>query len=78
MSVNKKYSKVYSECALYKSKLFTPSLNYSHLSKSKLFTPMKEELERDIDVKEVLDVMNHLPVGKSPGPDRIPNRLLII
>ena len=40
--------------------------------------PQKPTLQKcgdDIDVAETLETMQHLPTGKSPGPDRLPNTL---
>jgi hypothetical protein len=43
------------------------------LKKRKLFSVAKDKLDTPITVDEIIDVMEHLPLGKQAGPDRIPN-----
>ena len=48
-------------------------IKHNGLSSSKLTKASMEMLEKDITDDEVKGVMLHLPLGKSAGPDRIPN-----
>ena len=40
----------------------------------RVLEPTKKEVDREIAPWEVIDAINAIPTGKSPGPDRIPNR----
>merc|ERR1711965_477198 len=41
----------------------------------RVLPPTAAECGRPLEVAEVLDVMGNVPEGKSPGPDRLPNKL---
>ena len=40
----------------------------------RVLAPTASACDADITVKEVSDTMGELPLGKSPGPDRLPNK----
>ena len=46
---------------------------YKKMSENKILTATRDKLEKDITAEEIEKVMINLPVGKQPGPDRIPN-----
>ncbi len=45
----------------------------NELKKTPISAGARNKLEQDITKDEVADVMEHLPLGKQAGPDRIPN-----
>ncbi len=61
---------------LYKEKKTDAGCEYlilKRMAAKKILTASKEMLDAPIQVDEVAKVMEHLPVGKQPGPNRIPN-----
>jgi hypothetical protein len=44
-------------------------------SGNRVLPPTAAKCDAAFTVTELLDVLNHLPTGKSPGPDRLPNRM---
>ena len=40
-----------------------------------MLAPTSQEIGSDVTGKEVIEILNSLSSGKSPGPDRLPNRL---
>ena len=44
-----------------------------HMKKNKILAASRDALEAEITVEEIVEVMENLPLGKQPGPDRIPN-----
>ena len=41
----------------------------------RVLAPTSQEIGSDVTGKEVIEILNSLSNGKSPGPDRLPNRL---
>ena len=48
---------------------------FDKMRKKQLLPASRSALEKQISEDEVLRVMENLPIGKSAGPDRIPNAL---
>lgn len=46
---------------------------FQEMRKRRILSTSAAALDAPIDEEEIREVMEHLPLGKSPGPDRIPN-----
>jgi hypothetical protein len=64
------YQMIFAEKEI-EEKAYKPILK--QLSKKKILKHSRQQLEKNITMEEVTRVMENLPTGKQPGPNRIPN-----